>query len=84
MRFTIVWEPPAANGLRRLKPRDGDAVKPLVQAVNALARDPEPAASSKLGGTGLRRLRVGPYRVTYEIDGGRVAVKVLMFGSTRL
>ncbi|WP_328399221.1 type II toxin-antitoxin system RelE/ParE family toxin [Streptomyces sp. NBC_00390] len=83
MRFTIVWEPAAADGLRRLKARDGDAVKPLVQAVNALARDPEPPSSSKLGGTGLRRLRVGPYRVTYELDGPRVSIKVLMVGSTR-
>ncbi|WP_327324372.1 type II toxin-antitoxin system RelE/ParE family toxin [Streptomyces sp. NBC_01210] len=84
MRLTIIWEPAAASGLRRLKARDGDAVRPLVQAINALALDPEPVASSKLGGTGLRRLRVGAYRATYEIDGSRVAIKVLMVGSTPL
>lgn len=44
--------------------------------------EPEPATSSKLGGTSLRRLRVGAYRATYEIDGGTVAIKILMVGST--
>ncbi|MGI3203275.1 type II toxin-antitoxin system RelE family toxin [Streptomyces sp. GLT-R25] len=84
MRFTIIWEPAAAAGLRRLKSRDGDAVKPLVQAINSLALQPEPPESSKLGGTDLRRLRVGSYRVTYEIDGARVAIKVLMVGRTQV
>ncbi|MEU5294962.1 MULTISPECIES: hypothetical protein [Streptomyces] len=51
MRLTIIWEPAAAAGLRRLKSRDGDAVKPLVQAINSLALQPEPPESSKLGGT---------------------------------
>ncbi|MGW6398828.1 type II toxin-antitoxin system RelE family toxin [Streptomyces sp. NPDC055134] len=30
--------------------------------------------SRKLGGTPLRRLRVGDYRATYEIHGGTVAI----------
>ncbi|WP_307537913.1 type II toxin-antitoxin system RelE/ParE family toxin [Streptomyces sp. V3I8] len=54
----------------------------MVQAINALARQSEPPESSKLGGTDLRRLRVDAYRVTYEIDGARVAIKVLMVGRT--
>ncbi|MEV7979340.1 type II toxin-antitoxin system RelE/ParE family toxin [Streptomyces sp. NPDC086519] len=82
MNYTIIWERMASEGLKRLRARDGDAVKPLVKAINSLATDPEPSASSKLGGTDLRRLRVGIYRATYEIDGTTVAVKVLMVGST--
>ncbi|MDW4904745.1 BRO family protein [Streptomyces sp. ADMS] len=62
--------------------RAGDSVKALVKAINALARDPEPPASGKLGGTSLRRLRVGAYRATYEIDGSTVTIKILMVGST--
>ncbi|MFD7106556.1 type II toxin-antitoxin system RelE family toxin [Streptomyces celluloflavus] len=54
----------------------------MVKAINALADDPEPTASSKLGGTGLRRLRIGAYRATYEIDDGTIAIKILMVGST--
>ncbi|MFJ8020932.1 type II toxin-antitoxin system RelE/ParE family toxin [Streptomyces sp. NPDC096311] len=82
MSHTIIWERAASEGLKRLRARDGDAVKSLVNAINALARNPEPAAGSKLGSTNLRRLRVGIYRVTYEIDGDTVAIKILMVGST--
>lgn len=82
MTYTIIWERTAAQGLKRLRQRDGDKVKPLVQAINGLAKNPEPAQSSKLGGTNIRRLRVGKYRATYEIDGNKIAVKVLMVGST--
>jgi mRNA interferase RelE/StbE len=82
LSYTIIWERAASEGLKRLRARDGDAVKPLVKAINALADNPEPAASSKLGNTSLRRLRVGIYRATYETDGTTVAVKILMVGST--
>ncbi|GAA4083051.1 hypothetical protein GCM10022233_75680 [Streptomyces shaanxiensis] len=75
MSYTIIWERAASEGLKRLRARDGDAVKPLVKAINVLAHDPEPAASSKLGTTSLRRLRVGAYRATYEIDGGSIAIR---------
>ncbi|KFF96723.1 hypothetical protein IQ62_34575 [Streptomyces scabiei] len=84
MSYTIIWERPASHGLERLKTRDGDAVKPLLKAINTLAHDPEPPASSKLGSTSLRRLRVGVYRATYEIDGSMVSIKILMVGSTPL
>ena len=72
----------ASEGLKRLRAHDRGAVKPLVQAINALARNPEPTTSAKLGTTNLRRLRVGVYPATYEIDGGTVSVKILTVGST--
>ncbi|WP_256255243.1 type II toxin-antitoxin system RelE/ParE family toxin [Streptomyces sp. cf124] len=59
-------------------------MKPLLKAINALTDAPEPAASSKLSATCLRRLRIGVYRATYEIDGSTVSIKVLMVGSTPL
>lgn len=82
MSYTIIWERAASEGLKRLRARDGDAVKPLVKAINSLALNPEPNTSNKLGTTNLRRLRVGVYRATYEIEGGTVAIKILMVGST--
>ncbi|EDY50410.1 type II toxin-antitoxin system RelE family toxin [Streptomyces clavuligerus] len=81
MSHTVVWEYAATEGLKRLRAKYGDAVRPFVRAVNALGADPEPPASSKLGGTSLRRLRVGDFRATYEIDGPRIAVKVLTVGA---
>lgn len=81
MRYTIIWESSARETLKRLRQWDGDAVRPLVQAINNLASDPEPSESSKLGGA-KRRLRIGRYRAMYEIDGDRIAVTVLTVGST--
>nr|WP_245697652.1 hypothetical protein [Streptomyces phaeochromogenes] len=47
MRLTIIWEPAAAAGLRRLKSRDGDAVKPLVQgSTPSLSNPSRPRAAS--------------------------------------
>ncbi|MEC3996396.1 type II toxin-antitoxin system RelE/ParE family toxin [Actinacidiphila sp. DG2A-62] len=81
MTYTLIWEPAALEALKRLRQRDGDRVRPLMRAINSLAADPEPAESSKLGATNKRRLRIGVYRALYEIDGDRVAVKVLTVGS---
>lgn len=84
MTYTIIWEPAAMEALKRLRQRDGDQLRPLVQAINALAANPEPPESTKLGGTSTRRLRIGRYRALYEIDGDRVAVKILTVGSAPL
>lgn len=81
MRFTIVWEQAATDGMKRLRQRDGDAVKPFIRAINGLATNPEPSESSKLGGSRVRRLRVGKYRATYEIDGDRIAVHLILVGN---
>ncbi|MFI1825061.1 type II toxin-antitoxin system RelE/ParE family toxin [Streptomyces sp. NPDC020412] len=82
MSHTVIWEHAASEGLKRLRAKYGESVKPFVRAVNALGDDPEPSTSSKLGGTNLRRLRVGNFRATYEVDGTRIAVKVLTVGAT--
>ncbi|MER6916024.1 type II toxin-antitoxin system RelE/ParE family toxin [Streptomyces sp. NPDC000594] len=82
MSHTVIWEHAASEGLKRLRAKYGDTVKPFIRAVNALGDDPEPPTSTKLGGTSLRRLRIGDFRATYEIDGTRIAIKVLTVGST--
>ncbi|WKK26275.1 type II toxin-antitoxin system RelE/ParE family toxin [Streptomyces olivoreticuli] len=79
MTYTVIWTPRATAGFRELKARDGsDALKPVKTAVNALAHDPQPAGVSRLGP--IYRLRVGPYRVTYKIDGQRVSIDVITVG----
>jgi mRNA interferase RelE/StbE len=34
VRYTIIWESSAREMLTRLRQRDGDAVRPLVRAIN--------------------------------------------------
>jgi mRNA interferase RelE/StbE len=67
----------AAKDLRRLPP---DTRPRLVAAIDRLAD--EPLAGSALKGefSGLRRLRVGEYRLTYEAIHGELTVLVVRLG----
>ena len=51
-------------------------------AIRALADDAEPADSIEMRdrGTGLRRLRVGNYRVIYRVQDQRLCVLVIRIG----
>lgn len=82
MRYTIVWETSALNTFKQLKASDPHAAKIIASAVNALAKNPEPAGSVKVS-PNVRRLRVDTYKITYRIDGDRIAVTVLMVGKSR-
>ncbi len=81
MRYTLIWANNTARSMRALRQRDGDAVKPFADAINALTRNPSPPEAVQLGGTGTWRLRVGRYRAMYEVDGDRVSVTLLLIGS---
>jgi mRNA interferase RelE/StbE len=49
----------------------------VLNRIEALGRDPRPSGCRKLVGTGnLWRIRVGDYRVIYEIDDGRQTVDI--------
>jgi mRNA interferase RelE/StbE len=78
MTYAIIWQPEAIASYRRLRTADSDGAKQIARAVTALAADPHPAASRALGGTNFRRLRLGHYRVLYEVTD--VAVCVMHVG----
>jgi mRNA interferase RelE/StbE len=66
----------ALNGLPR------NVRQLLVSKIEALARDPFGAANvKKLVGQPGYRLRVGDWRVIYDVDSGRMVVRVLVIGS---
>ena len=53
----------------------------LVKSIQALAEQPKPAGAEKLSGhIDLYRIRVGNYRVVYEIDNGQIVVTVIKVG----
>ena len=52
-------------------------------AVGALADDPLKGASLSGDWKGLRRIRVGPYRVIYAFDGIELLVSVVRVGHRR-
>jgi mRNA interferase RelE/StbE len=48
----------------------------LIEAIRGLANDPRPAGCRKLTGRGGWRIRVGNFRVLYEIDDGQRLVTI--------
>ncbi|MCP4204567.1 MAG: type II toxin-antitoxin system RelE/ParE family toxin [bacterium] len=77
MSYSIRIKRSAAKDLRRLQP---DIRRRLVEAIDRLAA--EPLAGSALKGefSGLRRLRVGQYRIIYEAIHGELTVLVVRVG----
>ena len=64
--YEIILQPSVEKDLRKLSAENSDRV---INRIEILAGDPFPAQSIKLKGTeGLYRLRVGDYRIIYEVD----------------
>lgn len=69
----------ADRGLRAVRLGDPSGYKRLTAAIRALADDPRPVGSTKLTGVDppAWRVRVGNYRIVYEIDDSQVLVVVV-------
>lgn len=55
----------------------------IVEAIRGLAENPRPVGCRKLVGREGWRIRVGDFRVIYEIDDGQRSVTVLHVGNRR-
>ena len=60
---------------------DPQGMRAMLDAIDRLADDPRPAGSFPYGSPGLRRLRVGRYRVLYEITEDAIAVRHIARGT---
>ncbi|MCM6763127.1 type II toxin-antitoxin system RelE/ParE family toxin [Rathayibacter sp. ZW T2_19] len=81
MTFRIELEPSAVRQLRKLDPQDRRRVQ---AALELLADDPRPPASTMLVNSGgAWRVRVGDFRIVYEIEDDRLIVLVLALGHRR-
>ena len=56
----------------------------MLDAIDPLADDPRPAGSFPYGSPDLRRLRVGRYRVLYQITADAIAVRHIARGTLGL
>ncbi|RLA37891.1 MAG: type II toxin-antitoxin system RelE/ParE family toxin [Gammaproteobacteria bacterium] len=72
-----------ASAARELARVDKSQKMRLVLAVDRLTENPHRGQQLKGELTGLRRIRVGDYRVIYEIDAGRLVVLVIRVGHRR-
>lgn len=80
-KYLVSYSRSAATSFRSFHPQ---VQRRLKEAIESLASDPFPLGSIKIvGGDGERRIRVGDYRVVYEVDDGRLIVLVLAVGHRR-
>lgn len=68
---------------KELDALDPSAGGPVEQAISSLAENPRPPGLKKLQQVGAWRIRVGDYRVVYEIDDGARLVTVVKIGHRR-
>jgi mRNA interferase RelE/StbE len=78
--YSLKIKASAAKALRRIQEKD------RIRVIDAIDRlKDEPAAGGVLKGEfqGLRRLRVGDYRVIYEVIEGELVILVIRVGHRR-
>ncbi|MDP9456661.1 MAG: hypothetical protein CYG60_23830 [Actinobacteria bacterium] len=79
--YEIRVERAAAKALaKRVRQEDAERIR---RAIDDLAAEPRPPQSIELRGREGRRLRVGDYRVIYEVDDDELIVTVLGVGHRR-
>ena len=80
--YRVLLRPAAERFLRKL--RDQALVARLVSAMRPLSNNPRPSGCEKLAGADdLYRIRVGDYRIIYEIQEEVLLVLVVKIGHRR-
>lgn len=81
MAYKIEIAREAAKAFRALHPKVANRLK---DAIKDLANDPRPPGSIQLkGGEGEFRIRVGDYRIVYDIHDDQLTILVLRLGHRR-
>ena len=80
MPYTVHVRPAARRALRSLYPTDR---RRLVMTIELLADEPRPPAAKALRGRPAWRVRVGDYRIIYEIIDDQLLVDVVTLGHRR-
>lgn len=80
MKYTVNILRVAQKQLARI---DQVQRKRIIDAIFKLAEHPRPSGCRKLTGRPAWRIRVGPYRVIYEIHDNRLVVLVVTIGDRK-
>jgi mRNA interferase RelE/StbE len=79
--YRLEWRRSATKDLRRIAAVD---VPRVVAAAEALANDPFPPGCAKLSGSERSyRIRMGDYRILYDVFSGRLLIEVIKVGHRR-
>jgi mRNA interferase RelE/StbE len=80
MRYEVLIEKKAERQLARIADPEYSRIK---QAISQLADTPRPPSSKKLKGRDALRIRVGDYRVIYQVKDKQLLVLVVEVGHRR-
>lgn len=81
MAYRVTYVASAAKALRKL---DRQTARRILEVLNALADDPRPPGCITLqGGDGELRIRIGDYRVVYDVVDDELVVLILRVGHRR-
>lgn len=75
--YTIVLAPKAQKQLDKLSDH---IAAPILEAIADLAEDPRPSGCKKLKGRDGYRIRIGNYRIIYEIFDTELIIDVVAVG----
>jgi mRNA interferase RelE/StbE len=76
--YRLEWRRSATKDLRQIATAD---VPRIVAVAEALAEDPFPPGCTKLAGSERSyRIRVGDYRILYDVFSGRLLIEVVKVG----
>ena len=79
-RYGILFERRAEREYGRLS---GDLLRRVSDAIDSLAAEPRPHGVTRLAGRSDYRVRVGDWRVVYEIDDARRRVVIIRVAHRR-
>lgn len=78
MRYSIEFRPAVLKSMKRLPKRDLRRIK---KKVDDLAENlPDPATTKMKGNNTFHKIRVGGYRIVYEIHQDRLVILVVKVG----
>lgn len=66
-----------SSAKKELKKLPKPYIKNIIEAIEGLVENPFPNGVKKLVGQSLYRIRVGPYRILYEVEGKLLSILVI-------
>lgn len=77
MTYSVEILPSAQKELGKINRQDQTRI---IESIKLLSDNPRPAGCKKLAGRPAWRIRIGSYRVIYEIDDNHITVLVVAIG----
>jgi len=77
MTYSVFIQKSAQKALSRIATREQNRI---IEAIRSLANFPRPPGSKKLSGRDAWRIRVGDYRIIYEIQDHQLIILIVAIG----